>query len=107
MRRSEALSQTAKRRTTPEARSPGRRLDARGLLCPAECQVRGDMGSPFPFGKGHEVLQQAARLAELASQVTAELKVLLGGFAQRAHSSPPFVGHGSASERRPRTSTFA
>jgi hypothetical protein len=46
----------------PKARSPGRRLDARGLLGPAECQVRGDMGSPFPFGKGQEVLQQAARV---------------------------------------------
>ena len=57
--------------------------------------------------KASEVLQQAARLAEFASQVAAELKVLLGGFAQLAHRSPPFVGHGSASERRPWTSTFA
>ncbi len=107
MRRSEALQPDGEPAHHPEAQSPSRRLDSRGLLGPAECQVRGDMGSPFLFGKGQEALQQAARLAELASQVSAEPKILLGGFAQVAHNSPPFVGHGSASERRLRTSTFA
>ena len=84
-----------------QAQGPGRWLDTRGLLGPAECQVGGDMGSPLPFGEGHEASEQARPVRRLVTQLTAELEVLLGGLAQLAHRTASFVGHGRASERSP------
>ena len=44
-----------------QAPGPGRWLGTRRLLGPAECQVGRDMGSPLPFGEGHEASEQTSR----------------------------------------------